>query len=96
MDIKIKKKNKSLYVEEDLHTEVNALAILKQQNIKTVVSDFLKIGFKTDHFFAYCQDMHRKHIDEARLHKEDPKSFDYYCSVNLEWLKEEFHKSLLD
>jgi len=96
MDIKSKKKNKSLYVEEDLHTHVNAFAILKEQKIKTVVSNFLKIGFKTDLFFNYCQEMHFKHIDEARLNQEDPKSFDYYCEVNLEWLKEGHHKSLLD
>ena len=83
MDTKTMRKLKQLYVDDETHTNINGLAILKEQPIKTVVTN-------------YCQDMHSKHTDEARLNKEDPKSFDYYCSVNLEWLKEEFHKSLLD
>tara|TARA_R110000765_G_scaffold323766_1_gene415381 strand:- start:16 stop:306 length:291 start_codon:yes stop_codon:yes gene_type:complete len=96
MDTKIMRKLKQLYVDDETHTNINGLAILKEQPIKTVVTNFIKAGFKTDLFFNYCQEMHKTHVDEARRNQEDPKSFDYYCEVNLDWLKEGHHKSLLD
>jgi len=88
------RKLSQLYVDETLHKDIKGLARLRQQDIKTIVSNLFKSEFKTDHFFNFCKVMHGKYIDERRSFGQDPLDFDGYCATHLEWLKDEFHKSL--
>ena len=96
MDNKTMRKLSQLYVDDDLHTNVKGFAELKEQDIKTVVTNFIKQGFKSDLFFRFCQERYLQNAEERKQYKKDPIGFDLYCSTNLEWLKEEHHKSLLD
>jgi len=88
------RKLSQLYVDETLHKDIKGLARLRQQDIKTIVSNLFKSEFKTDHFFNFCKVMHGKYIDERRSFGQDPLDFDGYCATHLEYLKDEFHKSL--
>ena len=88
------RKLSQLYVDETLHKDIKGLARLRQQDIKTIVSNLFKSEFKTDHFFNFCKVMHGKYINERRSFGQDPLDFDGYCATHLEYLKDEFHKSL--
>ena len=90
------RKLQQLYVEDDLYMDVKGLATLKKQKIKTVVSNFLKAGFKTEGFFEFCKSKHIENIKERMEYKEQPLGFDIYCELNLDYLKDEYHKFLLD
>ena len=94
MENKTMRKLSQLYVDETLHKDIKGLARLRQQDIKTIVSNLFKSEFKTDLFFNFCKVMHCKYIDERRSFGQDPLDFDGYCATHLEWLKDEFHKSL--
>ena len=88
------RKLSQLYVDETLHKDIKGLARLRQQDIKTIVSNLFNAEFKTDLFFNFCKVMHGKYIDERRSFGQDPLDFDGYCATHLEYLKDEFHKSL--
>ena len=94
MDTDKMRKLRQLYVDPTVHEDIKGLARLRQQDIKVVVTNLFKSEFKTDHFFNYCKEMHGKYIEEKRAFKEVPLDFDGYCAENLEYLKDEFHKSL--
>ena len=83
MDTKKMRKLSQLYVDETLH-----------KDIKVIVSNLFNAEFKTDKFFNFCKQMHIAYIDEKRAFGEDPVGFDAYCEANLDYLKDEFHKSL--
>jgi len=78
------RKLSQLYVDETLHKDIKGLARLRQQDIKTIVSNLFKSEFKTDHFFNFCKVMHGKYIDERRSFGQDPLDFDGYCATHLE------------
>lgn len=88
------RKLSQLYVDETLHADIKGLAKLRQQDIKVIVTNLFRSEFKTDRFFAYCKDMHKQNVEERRRLQLDPVDFDAYCASNLEWLKDEYHKSL--
>lgn len=94
MDTKKMRKLSQLYVDEMLHKDIKGLARLRQQDIKVIVSNLFNAEFKTDKFFNFCKQMHIAYIDEKRAFGEDPVGFDAYCEANLDYLKDEFHKSL--
>jgi len=83
-----------LYVDKKLHEDIKGLAKLRQQDIKVIVTNLFRSEFKTDHFFNFCKETHGKYIEEKRAYKEVPLDFDGFCAENLEYLKEEFQKSL--
>jgi len=84
------KKLQQLYVEEDLHSQVKNLATLKQQEIKTVVSNILRRGIKEDGFFKHCQEMYAANHKERKQYKDEPISFELYCQENILFLHDTF------
>ena len=88
MENKTIQKLSQLYVDETLHKDIKGLARLRQQDIKVIVTNLFKAEFKTDHFFAFCKGKKRA------FQEEDVLDFDGYCATHLEYLKDEFHKSL--
>lgn len=87
-------KTKSLQISETLHKDIKGLSCISGRKIKYIVQDAFRSEFKTDLFFNFCKVMHGKYIDERRSFGQNPLDFDGYCATHLEWLKDEFHKSL--
>lgn len=94
MENKTIQKLSQLYVDETLHRDIKGLARLRQQDIKVIVTNLFKAEFKTDRFFAFCKSKFAEYVEEKRAFKEDPLDFDGYCATHLEYLKDEYHKSL--
>ena len=95
MENKTIQKLSQLYVDETLHKDIKGLAKLRQQDIKVVVTNLFKAEFKTDPFFAFCKGKYSDYLREKRTFNEkNIMDFDCYCSTHLEYLKDEFHKSL--
>ena len=95
MENKTIQKLSQLYVDETLHKDIKGLAKLRQQDIKVVVTNLFKAEFKTDHFFAFCKGKFSEYLKEKSAFGErDIMDFDGYCATHLEYLKDEFHKSL--
>lgn len=89
-----KKRSPQLYVDESLHEDIKGLKALRQMNIKDIVGNLFRSEFKTDEFFKFCKEMHKKNTKERTEFKQEPYSFDFYCNSNLEYLKDEYHKTL--
>ena len=75
---------KQLYVSDTVWTKSKALARLRQQEIKVVVTNILNDAFAQDEFLAFCIEEHKK----DRL----VETLDEFCERNLESLIEKYNK----